>query len=177
MHLPCIMRFFFRYFSESSFCPRYFPVASNKAFSISSILKFRFWIKSLIVMSNLLFSSKAACVYLDVYKSRDFSFEAFKSFFDWGGSTNPQNGEVKALSVSVPWLDVFRLLQIPFQNRSFLLMSIRLYVLPFVCPFLKSYCSRIFFLPGELLQSRSWLPCSVRGVLLLHQYRADSWFR
>ena len=24
-----------------------------------------------------------------------------------GGSTTPQNGEVKALSVSVPWLDVF----------------------------------------------------------------------
>ena len=82
MRLPCIMRFFSRYFSESSFCPRYFPVASNKAFSISSILKFRFWIKSLIVMSNLLFSSKAACVYLDVYKSRDFSFETFQAFFD-----------------------------------------------------------------------------------------------
>ena len=26
--------------------------------------------------------------------------------FHWGGSTTPQNGEVKALSVSVPWLDV-----------------------------------------------------------------------
>ena len=25
---------------------------------------------------------------------------------DWGFITNPQNGEVKALSVSVPWLDV-----------------------------------------------------------------------
>ena len=55
-------------------------------------------------MSNLFFSSKAVCVYLDVYKSRYFSFEAFQTFFDWGGSTNPQNGEVKALSVSVPWL-------------------------------------------------------------------------
>ena len=42
--------------------------------------------------------------------------------FHWGGSTTPQNGDVRALSVSVPWLDVLH--SLPFFYFSLTLIKL-----------------------------------------------------
>ena len=75
--------------------------------------------------SLLLMNVREHCKYSTYNRSN--SYHNWKNHwndfcFHWGGSTTPQNGEVKALSVSVPWLDVLH--SLPFFYFSLTLIKL-----------------------------------------------------